>query len=173
MAVALSSVVMGVTKTVHPPAGATALLAVCSNEVRDIGWFLVGLITLGATLMVVVACINNNIMRKYPVYWWSPTHTGQVYRREAQEEEKQNDVEKAQNVVGGDDEVRIERSGREVISIDASGIVIPGWMSLGVEEKAVLEILRNRLEQELAATRSRGSEATFVGEHIRQHDSHS
>lgn len=163
MAVGLSSAVMGFTKTVHPPAGATALLAVCSNEVRDLGWFLVGLIVLGATLMVVVACLINNVMRKYPVYWWAPTHTGQIYHRNKQGEQGQEDVEKQETM--DDDEARIVSSGRELISIEAERIVIPTWMSLGVEEKAVLEVLRCRLEEELVATRSRGSEATFVGEH--------
>lgn len=159
LAVGLSSLVMGFTKTVHPPAGATALLAVCSNEVRELGWFLVGLIVLGATLMVMVALVINNISRTYPVYWWSPAQTGHIYQKKHDDEEDK-DVEK-----GDDNDDRIQRSGREAITIEGHKIIVPGWMTLGVEEKAVLEVLRSRLEHELVATRSRGSDATFVADH--------
>jgi len=173
LAVGLSSAVMGMTKTVHPPAGATALLAVTSDEVQDLGWFLVGLIVLGTTMMILVACILNNIMRRYPIYWWAPAHTGQIYHR-GKVEDAPKDVEKAEEV--GDDDVddegRIERSERELISIDANKIVVPGWMTLGVEEKGVLEVLRNRLEQELTATHSRGSETTFTSERDAPRDLH-
>lgn len=114
--------------------------------------------------MVVVACVINNITRRYPIYWWAPTHTGQIYRTE-QIEGIAKDVEKVD-----DEDARIERSGRELITLDANKIVIPGWMALDVEEKAVLEALRSRLEQDLATTRSRGSDATYVAEHDASRD---
>ncbi|EHK96886.1 putative Transmembrane protein [Glarea lozoyensis 74030] len=71
LAVGLSSVVMGVTKTVHPPAGATALLAATSPDITDLGWFLIPLVLIGSTLMVASACVVNNIQRQFPVYWWT------------------------------------------------------------------------------------------------------
>lgn len=67
---ALSSVLMLLTNTVHPPGGASAVLAASDPVVREMGWWFVLLVLLGSTLMVVVGCIVNNIMRRFPVYWW-------------------------------------------------------------------------------------------------------
>ncbi|OBT67631.1 hypothetical protein VE03_03804 [Pseudogymnoascus sp. 23342-1-I1] len=55
LAVAVAAAVMTVTKTVHPPAGATALLAVTSDEVLALGWGLVALVEVGCAAMLVVA----------------------------------------------------------------------------------------------------------------------
>lgn len=63
---------MALTKTVHPPAGATALLAVVDNNLLDIGWFLIPVVLLGCALMLGVALIVNNIERRFPIYWWTP-----------------------------------------------------------------------------------------------------
>jgi hypothetical protein len=62
---------MGITNTVYPPAGATALLAVSLPEITGLGWFLVPLVLLGMVLMLAVACIVNNIQRQFPMYWWT------------------------------------------------------------------------------------------------------
>jgi hypothetical protein len=155
LAVAVASVVMSFTKTVHPPAGATALLAVTSPEVVRMGWFLIPIIVLGAALMCGVACVVNNLQRSWPVYWWTPVDLDRL--KEERKGKVAEDVEK-----DAEAEDNIERTGREMIVIDGSRIVIPGWMTLGVEEKAVLEVLRSRLERGLETLNSRASEATIV-----------
>lgn len=68
---ACSTVAMGLTGTVHPPAGATALLAVTDDSVARLGWMLVPLVLLSGTLMLVVALLINNVQRAFPVYWWT------------------------------------------------------------------------------------------------------
>ncbi|KAE8153526.1 HPP family-domain-containing protein [Aspergillus avenaceus] len=70
LACAITTAVMVLTKTVHPPAGATALLAV--TEGGKIGWFLVLIMFLGCVMMQAVALLINNIQRRFPVYWWTP-----------------------------------------------------------------------------------------------------
>ncbi|KAI1344138.1 HPP family protein [Xylariaceae sp. FL0016] len=65
------TVLMGVTKTIHPPAGATALIAVVDDTVIELGWDLVPLIILGCTIMTSVALIVNNIFSRFPLYWWT------------------------------------------------------------------------------------------------------
>ncbi|KAJ2969606.1 hypothetical protein NQ176_g8574 [Zarea fungicola] len=72
IACASATAVMALTKTVHPPAGATALLAVVDSRLLAIGWFLVPVMILGCTLMISVALLINNIERRFPVYWWTP-----------------------------------------------------------------------------------------------------
>ncbi|THU94462.1 HPP family protein [Dendrothele bispora CBS 962.96] len=69
---ATSVVAMQVTKTTHPPAGATALLAAVSPEIREIGWYYLPVVLLTSVLALVVALLINNIQRRYPVFWISP-----------------------------------------------------------------------------------------------------
>lgn len=70
LAVSLSIVVMQMTKTLHPPGGATALIAVIGSEkVKALGyWFALSPVLTGAILLLVVALIFNNMTphRKYP-----------------------------------------------------------------------------------------------------------
>jgi CBS-domain-containing membrane protein len=62
--------VMALTGTVHPPAGATALLAVVSDDSIRLGWYLVPLVMMGCAIMTFMALVLNNIQRRFPVYWW-------------------------------------------------------------------------------------------------------
>lgn len=103
LAVGVASVVMSVTKTVHPPAGATALLAATNLEVRQLGWWLLPLVLLSAMLMLASALLLNNFAgRKFPVYWWTPVDLKALReeRRKARRDKKQGgaggDVEKAE-----------------------------------------------------------------------------
>lgn len=72
LSVAAADAVMSMTKTVHPPAGATALLAATNKEILEIGWWLVALVLLAALLMLVSAMLVNNLYKRFPLYWWTP-----------------------------------------------------------------------------------------------------
>lgn len=68
MAVAAAVAVMLLTRTVHPPAGSNPLIVMLSQPT----WTFLLTPTLGgATLIVVVALIVNNLgaKRRYPAYW--------------------------------------------------------------------------------------------------------
>jgi CBS-domain-containing membrane protein len=74
LAVSLALVCMMFTTTVHPPAGATALIAVTGGEsIYQAGYYYVLTTVLGACIMVAIALFWNNLMRaphmKYPRYW--------------------------------------------------------------------------------------------------------
>ncbi|KAI8645295.1 HPP family-domain-containing protein, partial [Parasitella parasitica] len=71
-AMAFSLVIMQITKCVHPPGGASALIPVVTTAILDIKWFYIGVVALSAVIQVAVACLVNNIERRYPVYWWAP-----------------------------------------------------------------------------------------------------
>ena len=70
LAVSLSIVLMQVTKTLHPPGGATALIAVTgSQELKTLGyWYVISPVLTGATILLLVALIFNNLTpkRSYP-----------------------------------------------------------------------------------------------------------
>ncbi len=74
VAVSISIAVMHLTGTLHPPGGATALIAVIGGEsVHNLGYLYVLMPTaLGAFVMLVIALIINNIPknRKYPEFWY-------------------------------------------------------------------------------------------------------
>jgi CBS-domain-containing membrane protein len=70
LAVALSIVVMQITKTLHPPGGATALIAVIGSEkIKALGYiYVLSPVLTGALILLTVALVFNNITsnRKYP-----------------------------------------------------------------------------------------------------------
>ncbi|TCD64639.1 hypothetical protein EIP91_003841 [Steccherinum ochraceum] len=72
VAASAAVVVMQITETTHPPAGATALLAAVNQPVYELGWYYLPIILLSSSLMLTVALIINNIQRRYPVFWFKP-----------------------------------------------------------------------------------------------------
>jgi len=71
--VALSYVVMQLTRTVNPPAGGTAAIAVISSPSIDrVGWALVIPAFLWAVIFVFIACVFINLVpgQRYPRYWF-------------------------------------------------------------------------------------------------------
>jgi len=74
IAVATAIAVMHATKTLHPPGGATALIAVIgSDKIHDLGYLYVLIpVGLGAGIMLIVALLVNNITdkRQYPEFWF-------------------------------------------------------------------------------------------------------
>jgi CBS-domain-containing membrane protein len=73
LAVSLAIVSMLVTKTLHPPGGATALIAVIGgNKIHDLGFFYAFVPAgTGAIVLLIVALVVNNLAsgRRYPEYW--------------------------------------------------------------------------------------------------------
>jgi len=74
VAVSTAIAVMHMTKTLHPPGGATALIAVIGGrQIHDLGyWYALVPVGLGAVMMLVVALLVNNIpeKRRYPEFWF-------------------------------------------------------------------------------------------------------
>lgn len=73
LAVATAIAAMHATKTLHPPGGATALIAVIGGEqINGLGYFYVLVpVGSGALIMLLVALLVNNIPRSrfYPKFW--------------------------------------------------------------------------------------------------------
>ncbi len=74
VAVATAIAFMHATKTLHPPGGATALIAVIgSDKIHNLGYLYAFVpVGLGAIIMLVVALLVNNITknRRYPEFWY-------------------------------------------------------------------------------------------------------
>jgi len=73
LAVSLSIAAMHATKSLHPPGGATALIAVISGpKIQQLGYLYVLLpVASGALIMLLIALIINNLApnRRYPEFW--------------------------------------------------------------------------------------------------------
>jgi len=73
VSVATAIALMHATKTLHPPGGATALIAVIgSDKIHNLGYmYAVVPVGLGAVIMLLVALVVNNIAknRRYPEFW--------------------------------------------------------------------------------------------------------
>lgn len=73
LAVALSIGAMQLTRSVHPPGGATALIAVIGAEpIHRLGYdYALSPVAMGAAVLVAVALVTNNVSRKsrWPLFW--------------------------------------------------------------------------------------------------------
>lgn len=72
LAVSLSIVLMQITKTLHPPGGATALIAIIGTEkIKNLGyWYVLSPVLTGVLILFFTALIFNNMTssRKYPAH---------------------------------------------------------------------------------------------------------
>ena len=147
LSVGLASASMVLTKTVYPPGGATALLAVVDPAVQHLGWYLVGLVMLSTTMTLVSSLIVNNIQRQYPTYWWTPADISKKTNRK--------DIEKTSGSSTSSLEKgpqQLETTSGYTIKITEDGILVPQHVDLSAEETAVLGNLRDRLADGMPTT---------------------
>lgn len=73
LAVAFSIVLMQYTKTLHPPGGATALIAVSSTgKITELGyWYVISPVLSGCIILLIIALFFNNMTsnRSYPSHF--------------------------------------------------------------------------------------------------------
>ncbi|WP_291101808.1 MULTISPECIES: HPP family protein [unclassified Flavobacterium] len=70
LAVSISIILMQITKTLHPPGGATALIAIIgSDKIKDLGYlYVISPVLIGVMILLLTALIFNNMTsnRSYP-----------------------------------------------------------------------------------------------------------
>lgn len=143
LACGLASAVMCITMTIHPPAGATALLAAVDPQVEQLGWFLLPLVCLSSLLTLVVSLLINNLQRQYPVYWWTPAVLG----NNTKADDIKANPERPWSCHSLPSVVCAENS---IIQITAHRIFVPDHVYLAQDELGILEILQDRLREGLA-----------------------
>ena len=136
---------MLLTGTVHPPGGASAVLAATSPEITAMGWYFVGLVMWGTTLMLIVGLFINNIQRQFPMYWWTPLPLRETRR---------DDVEVGPKGDGGFEEKGPDTESEEAheVIISAHTIRLPKSLALNGEEAKLLESLKDRLGRKSASS---------------------
>ena len=159
----LASAVMTLTKTVYPPAGATALLAAVDPTLSHLGWFLLPLVLLSAALTLASSLLLNNIQRRYPLYWWTSEDLSK--KVPDSNKKKATDIEKAASTDGSSIGTGATQHGDEpeqLIAVYADAVLVSGRISLSREETAMLEQLKDRLKGTTSPGRHPTSDATLV-----------
>ena len=155
---------MALTGTVHPPAGATALMAVLEDDVSRLGWYLILPVMLGCGLMLVFALLVNNIQRRFPFYWWTPEETGGFWRSERRRGEGMGGVKGKE---GGGGPGGANASSVAVVSESSGSEDDDGSKTtkVGEEDVDVEELRRSRDER--SSCGETGSGANVKGGHAR------
>lgn len=138
LACGLTTAVMLLTNTTHPPAGATALLAVTHSDTAALGWFLFPVMLLGVTVMQAAAVVINNIQRRYPLYWWT-SHPLSPSRGDTE-----NAIHKETASVPSHYEDSLTDVPRRLI-LEHGDISVPDGILLSAEEKEMLLRISERL----------------------------
>ncbi|KAL2444745.1 hypothetical protein ABEF95_017214 [Exophiala dermatitidis] len=141
LAVGAASVLMSFTKTVHPPAGATALLAATNVEIQELGWWLLPLVLLAAMLMLASALVLNNVAgRRFPIYWWTPVDLKMLRVERRREREREQAHEK-----GGDGgEVKKQQGVDDHLDPEKGVVVAPKSSSTSSSSSSSSTSLQNK-----------------------------
>lgn len=150
---ALATLVMVLTKTVHPPAGATALLAIVDANTRHLGWFLLPVVLLSSVLILASALIFNNIQRKFPLHWWTPDTLSRQQTKEFDSSSSETESEETYRMSQA-----LERGGvtgppapipapseLDHIAVKHGQVLIPDGIILAPDEVEFLERLSRRI----------------------------
>ncbi|KAK3339816.1 HPP family-domain-containing protein [Lasiosphaeria hispida] len=159
LACATATTAMGLAGAVHPPAGATALMAVMDDSVVALGWFFIAPVLFGSALMLSIALLINNIQRRFPYYWWSPGPTGTFWSETGTELEGSG-----KKSIGAESSASETKAGRPASCLEdvemqvrfgfaegcelvvSKGLVqVPSGVYLSHEEKGILDRLSQRL----------------------------
>ncbi|KAL4781667.1 HPP family-domain-containing protein [Aspergillus varians] len=111
LSMATSLLVMLVTGTVHPPAGATGLNAAVQTDVVSLSWRYLPTVLASSLIMLGWALLINNLgRRRYPLHWWA---AGVTFVRTLDDEHRESirQDEEAQ----ADEEEREEQEADQVV----------------------------------------------------------
>lgn len=161
LSVGISSAIMTLTGTVHPPAGATALLAAVDSHVSGLGWLLLPIVLISSLLTTAVACLLNNMQRRYPIYWWTPPKKAALSSPPPEDAEKDEKSAPQQ----GSAQHPVQQHEYPDIVVSAKGVYLPRDLSLSQYEQNFLSILGQRLRE------AHGDDLSLQSTHSHTHSS--
>jgi len=144
---------MTITKTIHPPSGATAMLAATQVEITALGWYYIPVVMLSASLSIGVGLITNNIQRRYPVFWLM---AGKIPAKQPPVQEEK--VELGEGRASGATAVPLPRRPSQVshkehtmdqykVIVNRDEIVVPEFVELESEHLQVLQEIQRLLNE--------------------------
>ena len=137
---------MALLGMIHPPAGATALIAVVDDKAVEMGWYLLPVMMLGSVLMLCVALLVNNVQRRFPAYWWTPEEVGQWWHNKSDERTAKARSGSESDGTATDLEAHVEHVlASDRLTITRGSVIVPSGMYLRPDEITFLESLSQRL----------------------------
>ncbi|CAI6339474.1 unnamed protein product [Periconia digitata] len=91
LSTAIALVVMHLTRTTHPPAGATALIPCIDPHIWALRWYFLPVVLLSSSLILFTALLVNNIQRVYPRFWIKAIPPVAAAEKEAMERKKEEE----------------------------------------------------------------------------------
>ena len=144
LACACSSFIMGATNTVHPPGGATAVLAATNAEIIAMGWMFIPFVMLGSVIMLIIAVLLNNVQRQYPNYWWTAEQLPR--KRNVNDLEKVSSVESDETMRHDEDPAAYVSAQEGSVVVGAEKLLVPEGLRLTQKEMDVLSELQDRMK---------------------------
>lgn len=143
LSVGISSVLMSIFNCVHPPAGASALLPLIDEQIREMSWWYLPVQIISSALIITVGLITNNVLRRYPMHWWVPNKP--VARPVAKPEPKPSQIEEkliepettVTNSDSNNNNLRIE--------ITTNSLSVPDFIDLTEDQHNALQQLQKQL----------------------------
>ena len=126
-------------------------MATVDPEVEGIGWYLLPLVLLSATLILMTSLMINNIQRRYPTFWWTPENVGKAVKEDDIEQVPTKTIrisDKSSSLAGA--VMHVGFTTGDSIGIMSDDLTVPDGFYLAGEERCILEILQNRLRDRLA-----------------------
>lgn len=136
LSVACASVLMSLFGCIHPPAGAAALLPLVDVQVCKLSWYYIAIQIISLCEMMTIACLFNNILLRYPVFWWTSEPLAKTPQRG-------NHYEDQTDVAG------IEQRSAEcpAIIITSTTLSLPRNMRLNQECETLITVLQTLLRE--------------------------
>lgn len=140
---------MAFTKTVHPPAGATSLLAAVDPKTRNLGWFLLPVVLISSILVLGSALLFNNIQRQFPLHWWTPAELHRKVKAHKDVESSASSATMGETRRSLSNPIDTQEKATEVqnteILIKPGQVVVPDTVVLSADERAFLERISKQI----------------------------
>lgn len=141
LSVGLLLVAMLILNCVHPPGGALALLPSVDDSVRDLSWWYLPIQLVSSVLTVAVACLFGNIVRSYPVYWWSAGAMGRPKSTHASGLDEAKDLLLLVSTPRENPKI-LYAEGTSTVEITPLAIIVPADLPMELVEAEWLETIR-------------------------------
>lgn len=157
LSVGIASVTMSVLNCVHPPAGASALIPSIDAHIQEMSWWYLPVQLILSVLMICVALITGNIIRKFPAYWWTPA----VLKAPENDPEKAPEPKPEPKPVSKfeSDVHRIDQI--DYVKITADGVTIPSNLNVEDLDLVWLELVRQLVASSQTPFKSRDNSTSF------------
>lgn len=129
LSTAIASVVMSILGCVHPPSGATALIPLIDSDIGQMGWWYIPVQLVSSTVIIGVGLITNNVVRRYPVYWWTSYSKPKII-----DDEEKTESNIKSNEIGAMNSVESILIKNDNIIISRNELIIPDSISLELSE---------------------------------------